>query len=169
MLSGGTATTLPPTLQLQGTSVTIHLRDVALRSAAEGHGILISLWQGVHEHRYKWSFFIDLHRCKKMVYHAVPHTVGSAPHAPSPARLEALPPARPERAPSAPGRSRSACSSAVPIAPPPAVLHDQPASAAPCAWPSSRYRFGSPVAARPAPRPDPDEGKGHAGTGDRHR
>ena len=29
MLAGGTATTLPPTLQLQGTSVTIHLRDVA--------------------------------------------------------------------------------------------------------------------------------------------
>ena len=29
MLAGGTATTLPPTLQLQGTSITIHLRDVA--------------------------------------------------------------------------------------------------------------------------------------------
>ena len=38
----------------------------------------------------------------------------------------------------------------------PPALHDQPASAAPCAWPSSRYRYGSPAAARPAPRPDPD-------------
>ena len=38
----------------------------------------------------------------------------------------------------------------------PAALHDQPASAAPCAWPSSRYRYGSPAAARPAPRLDPD-------------
>ena len=62
---------------------------------------------------------IDLRRCQKIVSHAVPHTVGSAPHAPSPARIGALPPARLELAPSAPGRSRSASSSAVPIAPPP--------------------------------------------------
>ena len=37
-----------------------------------------------------------------------------------------------------------------------AALHDQPASAAPRAWPSSRYRYGSRAAARPAPRLDPD-------------
>ena len=91
-----------------------------------------------------------------MVSHAAPHTVGSAPHAPSPARVEPLPPARLELAPSAPRplperqRVRRADRSAH------AALHDQPASATPCAWPSSRYRYGSPAAARPAPRLDPD-------------
>ena len=89
-----------------------------------------------------------------MVSHAVPHTVGSAPHAPSTARVEALPPAGLELAPSAPGSSRRqlvrrADRSA------PSALHDQPASAAPCAWPGPRCRFGSPAAARPPPRPDP--------------
>ena len=60
---------------------------------------------------------IDLRRHQKMVSHAVPHTGGSAPHAPPHARVEALPPARLEWAPSAPGRLPERRSSALPIDP----------------------------------------------------
>ena len=108
---------------------------------------------------------INLRRHQKMVSHAVPpHRRERAARAfDRPRRGAPAGPSRigPKRARQLPERQlvRRADRSA------PSTLHDQPASAAPCAWPSPQCRFGSPAAARPAPRPDP-HGEGRDAGGD---